>query len=209
MSYYADTLFPRYYDRVMKGEPLAQARQRSLAAVQGRVLEIGIGTGQSLEHYPRSIEAITAVDPNPGMAQQLARKLDTARIAVDFVAAPAEKLPFPDASFDTVVSSHVLCSVDDIDATLKEALRVLRPGGRLVFLEHGRSDEPSVMRWQRVLGPVQRIFAAGCRLDVPIDEAIERAGFELASLNRYYMQGDPKTHGAMYEGTAIKSAAST
>ena len=204
MSYYAETLFPRYYDRVMKGEPLARARARSLHPAAGRVLEIGIGTGQNLSHYPAGVRAITAVDPNPGMARELQAKLDDSPVAVDFVQAPAEQLPFDDASFDSVVSTQVLCSVDDADAALREALRVLTPGGRLVFLEHGHSDDTSVARWQRWLTPIQRRFAAGCRLDVPIAEVIAAAGFEIETLERYYLEGDPRTHGCMSEGTATK-----
>lgn len=211
MSFYSDCLFPRYYDRVMKGAPLEHARRRSLRTAAGRILELGIGTGQNLPCYPTSVRSLTAVDPNPGMERELRRKLtrtelegQPSQVEVEFVRAPAERLPFPDASFDTLVSTQVLCSVDNTQRTLEEALRVLRPGGRLLALEHGHSDEPSVARWQRWLTPAQRLFAAGCRLDVPIAHVIADAGFQIDVLERYYMPGDPKTHGSMYEGIASK-----
>ncbi|MDD9939428.1 MAG: methyltransferase domain-containing protein [Myxococcales bacterium] len=187
----------------MKGEPLAAARRRSLRSARGRILEIGIGTGQNLPHYPQAVTSIAATDPNPGMERELHKRLAGSAVSVNFQSAPAESLPFADATFETVVSTQVLCSVKDPVAALREARRVLAPGGRLLFLEHGHSDDPKVARWQRWLTPLQRLFAAGCRLDVPVLDMLHRAGFEVVDLHRYYMEGDPKTHGSMYEGIAI------
>ena len=206
MGYYAEVLFPRYYDRVMQGESLAAARKRALRSARGRILEIGIGTGQNLEAYPSTVNSIVAIDPNPGMERQLRQRLAASPVAVDFKCASAEALPFQDAQFHTVVSTHALCSVGDPAAALREARRVLRPDGRLLFLEHGHSDEPRVARLQRWLNPLQRLFAAGCRLDLPVRELMGEAGFRIVDLHRYYMEGDPKTHGSMYEGIAAPAS---
>ncbi|MEQ9500320.1 MAG: class I SAM-dependent methyltransferase [Deltaproteobacteria bacterium] len=186
----------------MKDEALDAHRAQTLRHVRGNILEVGIGTGLNLDHYPAHVERITAVDPNAGMAKQLAKR--ESRVAVDFVAAPAEALPFLDGTFDTVVTTHVLCSFEDIAAALTELHRVLRPGGRLVFLEHGLSDEACVRRWQHRLDPLQRLWGAGCRLNVPIDEVILEAGFELTELERGHLEGQPRTHGFLYEGVAVR-----
>lgn len=204
MGLYRDVLFPSCYDMMMKHPGLDARRTESLATVAGDVLEVGIGTGLNLDHYPASVTRLVAVEPNAGMAKQLAKKATESPIEVELVVAPAEALPFEDARFDTVVSTHVLCSVEDIPRSLAEIRRVLRPGGQLVFLEHGLSHDHGVQKWQHRLNPIQRLFGAGCRLDVPMRQVIEAAGFDIRALDQGYVDGQPKTHGFLYQGRALR-----
>ena len=159
MGLYADVLFPKAYDCLMGLSKFDAQRRRSLARVKGKVLEIGIGTGLNLPHYPDHLARLTAVEPNPGMLRKLSRK--RSRLDLDIHQAGAEELPFDDESFDTIVTTHVLCSIPDRAKALAEIKRVLRPGGHYVFLEHGQSPDPSVAKWQRRLNGIQRRFAVG------------------------------------------------
>ncbi len=203
MGLYSDVIFPRAYDFLMGLARFDAERSRMLARVRGRILEIGIGTGLNLPHYPEGVERIDAVDPNPGMLRKLGKNLRKSRLKVDAVCAGGERLPYPDGSFDTVVSTHVLCSIPDRTATLSEIRRVLRPGGRFVFLEHGLSPDPKIARWQRRLNGIQKRVAAGCLLDVPVRTELVSAGFELPHLDEYYLKKGARTHSYIYDGTAV------
>ena len=145
---------------------------RILAEVQGTVLELGIGTGSNLPFYPARVPAVTGVDPNPGMQKQLSRKRTTVGPAIRAVRGIGGRLPFADATFDTVVSTLVLCSIPQVEDTLAEIRRVLKQTGRFVFLEHGLSPDAGVARWQRRLNGIQRIIGAGCQLDMPVQQVL-------------------------------------
>jgi len=118
----------------------------------------------------------------------------------------AERLPFPDARFDCVVSTWTLCSIPDALAALREVRRVLEPGGLFVFLEHGRSDDPRVARWQERFNPIQRVIGVGCNLNRPIDTLVRDAGFAITRLDRYVIEGEPRLMAEMYRGTASPRA---
>ncbi len=147
----------RLYDPVLAlGERRGMAARRLalLARARGRVLEIGAGTGRNLGAYPGAVEELVLTEPDAGMRGRLRRRVERAGHPAAIVAAGAEALPFPDASFDTVVSTMVLCTVEDVAAAAAEARRVLRPGGRLLFAEHVRAGSPRLARWQdRLAGP--------------------------------------------------------
>jgi ubiquinone/menaquinone biosynthesis C-methylase UbiE len=203
MAFYSNRLFPAIYDSVMGMTSLGEPRSRVLSPVRGRILEIGIGTGLNLPHYPGHVERITAIDPNPGMLKKLKLKQPKTRIQIEIACASADALPFPDASFDTVVSTYVLCSVPDRGRTLAEVLRILRPDGQLVFLEHGLSPDPGVAGWQRRMNAIQRRLAVGCQLDVPMSSELETAGFRFEKLHTGYQAGEFKLHGYLYQGIAL------
>ncbi len=203
MGIYSNVLFPWAYDRLAKRLHLDERRATQLSSATGRVLELGIGTGLNLPFYPESVREIFAIDPNPGMKKQLVKKLRSSAVRVHLVQAPAERLPFADSRFDSVITTLVLCSIPDLARALAEVRRVLTPNGQFLFLEHGASPDAKVAKWQKRLNWIQRRIGAGCRLDVPVSEALATAGFRFAKLERYYLEGDPKTHGYIYEGTAI------
>ena len=203
MGIYSNCIFPAAYDFLMRNPRLAEHRRSALAPVRGRILEIGIGTGLSLKAYPRDVEKIWAVDSNAGMLKKLAVKGAAGGIAVEASCAGAESLPYDDNAFDTVACTHVLCSLPELARSLDEIRRVLRPDGQFVFLEHGLSPEARVARWQRRLNAIQKRFAVGCTLDLPLRDVIPQAGFRFETLEEYYLKREAKTHGYLYQGVAV------
>jgi len=172
--------FAPFYDGFMKKSEdacVADWRRALLADLEGEVLDLGAGTGANVPYFPRSVTHVVAAEPDRAMAKRIrARKPG---MPLDVVDAVAERLPFADESFDAVVSTLVLCTVDDLDRSLAEIRRVLRPGGRFLFLEHVASDDPSRFRWQRALEPMWRVLAGGCHVTRRTLEAIERAGLTI------------------------------
>jgi ubiquinone/menaquinone biosynthesis C-methylase UbiE len=199
-----ERVFAAGYDRFMAGverADLGARRAKLLRGARGRVLELGAGTGVNLDHYGPDVTELVLLEP----AEPMARRLEARGLPphASVVRAGAEALPFDDASFDTVVATLVLCTVPDLDRALDEIRRVLRPGGRLLFLEHVRADDPGLARWQRRLNPIQRRFACGCHLDRPTPEAIG-ARFEVVELERDRMRKSPATHGQLAVGQATQ-----
>lgn len=178
-------LFAATYDRAMAGTEercLRGHRERLLAGVEGRVLEIGAGTGANLPWYGAGVGALALAEPEAPMARRLERRARDERPDAQVVHAPAEALPFADDAFDVAVSTLVLCTVEDQPRALAELARVLRPGGSLVFIEHVRADEPGLARWQDRLNGLQRRVACGCNCNRPTVDGIRAAGFELVEL---------------------------
>jgi ubiquinone/menaquinone biosynthesis C-methylase UbiE len=204
MGIYSRIVFPRLCDWVMSDPRMAKLRREALADVGGEVLEIGFGTGLNLPHYPEPVRRITTVDPNPGMSRIAQRRIAGSGIEVDQRAMSGEALPFEDETFDSVVSTWTLCSISDVRRALGEVYRVLKPGGRFVFLEHGLSEDPKVQRWQRRLNPIQRRLADGCRLDLDIEAVVRGQPFRDVKVDRFVMERVPRTHGTMYRGTVTK-----
>ena len=202
MPVYSDYVFPRIYDLLMGMGALDSRRKRHLEGVRGEVLEVGIGTGRNLGYYPAALNSLTALDKSAGMLKQLVKCKNEVDVVLKPVLGSAECMPFADDSFDTVVSTHSLCSMEDRSAALSEIKRVLRPDGQFVFLEHGLSPELKVARWQRRLNFIQKRFAVGCQLDVAIDQEIQKAGFDFLDLGMGYNKGDSKLTGYIYEGIA-------
>jgi ubiquinone/menaquinone biosynthesis C-methylase UbiE len=189
-----ERVFAAVYDRLSARTEEsfgAELKRKLLANVQGRVLEIGVGTGLSFPHYP-PVEALVAVDPSEPMLQRARQRAAELGRKVTLVEAPAEGLPFEDDSFDTVVSLAVLCTVDDQARALSEIRRVLRPGGRLVFLEHVRSAEPKLASWQDRLERPWGWFAGGCHPNRRTLEAIGAAGFDVIELEREDLPDIPR-----------------
>jgi len=201
---YSQVLFPLGYDCFVRCTHIEKKRSELIPTARGRVLEIGIGTGLNLPYYDKAVSDVTGIDPNPGMLRQLGKKLDRGRLRADVVRAGGERLPFVSESFDTIVSTHTLCSIPRLPDALREVRRVLKPDGRFLFFEHGLSPDEKVARWQNRLNRVQQIWAVGCRLNVPMKAEIEAAGFHFQELRQYYIEGNPKPVGFMYEGVAVK-----
>jgi ubiquinone/menaquinone biosynthesis C-methylase UbiE len=177
--------FASCYDRFLSGSEeagLRDHRHELLTKARGRVLEIGAGTGLNLEHYPESVKEIVFTEPEEPMARRLNRKLADAGRSGQVVQVPAEKLPFEDDSFDTVVCTLVLCTVEDPQRALSEVARILRPGGELLFLEHIRSDDPKLARWQDRLVVPWRWFGCGCNCNRPTPDLINSSPLEIEEI---------------------------
>ena len=195
--WYAETVFPQIVERV--GGPEAHAlRDRCVRAAKGRVLEIGLGTGASLKSYGPEVEHLSVVEPSAGMHALASTRLAACAFETSVHTLGAETLPFDDDSFDSIVSVWTLCSVDDPRAVLAELRRVLSPGGRFHFLEHVRSDDPAVARWQRRLDPLQRVFACGCNLTRDTEADIRASGFTLESIEHIDCPDMPPPHPRLY-----------
>lgn len=180
-------IFAALYDRLngtMERGWMGERRERLLSVARGVVLEIGGGTGANLPHY-RDVERVTVSEPDPFMREKLRPKLARARVPVELSEAGAEALPFPDDSFDTVVSTLVLCTVPDQGLALAEIRRVLRPGGRLLFIEHVRG-EGSAARWQDRIEPLWGFLLAGCHPNRDTVSSMREAGFEIEALEDFY-----------------------
>ena len=203
-------LFACMYDRITAGVEAAglrEHRERLLGSARGRVLEIGAGTGANLAFYSDCVESLTVAEPEAPMARRLARRIREQARRVDLVQAPAEELPFADAQFDTVVSTLVLCTVSDQARALRELRRVLKPGGRLLFIEHVRSEEPRLASWQDRLNGLNRVVAHGCNCNRSTLDTIRAAGFTITSLERDYLRKAPPFVRPLVVGTAESAAA--
>lgn len=204
MSLYHHYLFPYLLDLAMASPALRKPRRRTLAPASGRILEIGFGTGRNLQHYPPSVTTIEAIDPDLDLDRLSQPRIRHAAIAVDFHHLDAEHLPFGQDSFDTVVSTMTLCTIPDVAHALREIHRVLKPGGQFLFLEHGRSPDPGVARWQDRINPHWMPLAGGCHLNRPIRELVEEAGLVPGAVKNYYLRKSPRIVGYMTEGAARK-----
>ena len=205
MSLYG-RVFASLYDRLMAGTEkagLGDRRHDVLAEARGRVIEVGAGTGVNLSHYPDAIDDLVLTEPEEPMAKRLDEKLRASGRPGRVVRAPGESLPFPDDSFDTAVTTLALCTVGDPDATLAELRRVLRPGGRLLFVEHVRSAEPGLARWQDRLVPVWQRIGHGCHPNRPTAELIRRAGFVVEELDEGTLPKAPPIVRPLIAGRAV------
>ena len=184
----------RLYDPFLwLGERRGMGRHRAelLEGARGRVLEIGAGTGLNLRHYPATVGELVLTEPVEAMARALERRLARGGAGESVQLAPAEELPFPADSFDTVVSTLVLCTVEDPELAIAEIERVLRPGGQLLFIEHLRSDHERWARWQDRLERPWKAFGEGCRCNRPTLELLERSGLALGGVSRGRWRGMP------------------
>jgi ubiquinone/menaquinone biosynthesis C-methylase UbiE len=188
----------------MRNPHLERLRREALAGAKGGILEIGFGTGLNLEHYPEHVRHLTAIDPGEGMAHIAHRRIEQSQIDVDLRVQTAEELPFNDGQFDCVVSTWTLCSIQDARRTVAEISRVLKPGGRFLYLEHGLSEEPAVQRWQHRLTPLQKRIAGGCRLDVDIEVLVRSGAFGEVNVERFLLERTPRIAGSMYRGVAVR-----
>jgi ubiquinone/menaquinone biosynthesis C-methylase UbiE len=204
MGFYSTNVFPRFYDCLIDRPFWEKHRRQQLADVDGEILEIGVGTGLNLPHYPAGVRRIVTADPNPGMNQRLQQRIEKTGIEVDKHIISSESLPFDEATFDCVVSTITLCSIPDVAQAMSELFRVLKPGGRLHFLEHGICPDPQVAKWQRRLDWFQRRFADGCTLNLDVRQLLSTQPYSAVEIDNFYMEQTPRTHGYMYCGTAIK-----
>jgi SAM-dependent methyltransferase len=205
MGLYATHIFPRLMDWVMSGKEFQQLRRSLLQNVRGAVLEIGLGTGLNLPHYPEGVSWLYAAEPATLLPERLVRRGKTATFPVEIKRISAEALPFDDRTFDCIVSTWTLCTIPDPVKALREVRRVLRPDGLFLFLEHGRSDDAKIAAWQDRLNPLQNVIGCGCNLNRRIDQLVVEAGLKIRTFDRFQMESVPRIGGAMYRGTATRS----
>jgi len=202
MGIYSRWILPRVLEFAMSQKAVMRERPATLAGARGEVLEIGFGTGLNLEFYPNTVERLTVLDPAEMLAGRVERRIAAAPVPVNVERCSAESLPFDAGRFDCVVTTWTLCSIPDAHAALAEIRRVLRPGGRYLFIEHGRSSDPRIARRQDRLDWWHGLATGGCHVNRPIDELIARGGMEIETLDRFEMPGTPRYLAAHYRGVA-------
>ena len=204
-NWYERHILPKALDFACGMPMIGRMRQLVVPQAQGRVLEVGIGTGLNMRYYDKTrVTHITGLDPALQLHPLAQERIAQAGLPVDLVGLSAEKIPLPDASFDTVLITYTLCTIPDAPAALLEMRRVLAPTGKLLFCEHGRAPDASVQRWQERLQPVWGPLAGGCHLGRDIPALLVAAGFTLPELQTRYLPG-PRPFTFHYWGEATAS----
>jgi len=201
MGFYANVILPQLCNLAMRNRRLVPYRERVITAAEGRVLEIGIGSGLNLPFYSAAVNEVLGLEPTPRLIRMAQRASRAVSIPVSFIEGSAEVIPLDDHSIDSVVTTWTLCTIPCAADALGEMRRVLRPGGQLLFVEHGLAPDESVRRWQDRLTPVWKCISGGCHLNRPIQILIEKAGFRCERIETGYMPG-PKPMAFLYEGRA-------
>src|SRR3954447_10365126 len=200
MGFYNNVILPRVCDLAMRNKDMLPYRERVIGDAEGRVLEIGIGSGLNLPFY-RNIREIIGLEPAPRLIAMARRAAESISTPVTFIEGSAVAVPIEDRSIDTVVTTWTLCTIPDAASALSEMRRVLKPNGRLLFVEHGIAPDASVRVWQNWLTPAWKLISGGCHLNRPIGSMITGAGFDFERLETGYMPG-LKPMAFLYQGSA-------
>lgn len=201
VKFYDHWVLPPILDLVMRQPQLQKYRREVVGAADGRVLEIGIGSGLNFSLYSKQVEIVFGIDPSRHLLTIARRRAIAAGVIARFIQASATAIPLADNAVDTIVMTWTLCSITDPFAALREMRRVLKPGGKLLFVEHGLSPEPGIERWQHRLNPIWGHVAGGCHLNRKMDDLISSAGFDVTELRTEYANG-PRLMTYMYSGCA-------
>jgi ubiquinone/menaquinone biosynthesis C-methylase UbiE len=203
MGFYDDRVLPFMIDKACGAPPILKQRQKIVPLAEGRVLEVGMGSGINLQFYdPSRVELVFGLEPSVGMRRKAQKNLDSAPVEVRWLDLPGEEVPLDDQSVDTIVLTFTLCTIPDFRTALAQMRRVLKPGGTMLFCEHGEAPDEGVRRWQERINPIWKKIAGGCNLNRPIPTNLEDAGFSIAKLETMYLPGAPKFASYNYWGSA-------
>jgi ubiquinone/menaquinone biosynthesis C-methylase UbiE len=203
MPFYRDRVYPHLVRILGNPKPVREIRQRLLPLAQGQVLEIGVGPGVNFTHYdPARVSKVYALEPNPGMIPRAQEQRRRTQLNVEFLDVSGEQIPLGDASVDNVVSTFTMCTIPGIAEAIRGIGRVLRPGGQLIFFEHGLAPDPSVRRWQRRTEPLFKWAFEGCHVTRHIPSLITDGGFKIEHLNEAYLAPFPKSGSYFFWGLA-------
>ncbi|MGH0028837.1 MAG: class I SAM-dependent methyltransferase [Myxococcota bacterium] len=203
MGFYDDRILPFMIDKACSAPPVLKQREKVVPLAEGRVLEVGMGSGINLSFYdPARVERVFGLEPSPGMRRKAQANLAKSRVEVEWLDLPGEEIPLEDDSVDTVLLTYTLCTIPDFRTALAGMRRVLRPGGRLLFCEHGEAPDPGVRKWQARINPLWKKIAGGCNLNRPIPACLEEAGFEIGKLETMYVPNTPRIAAFNYWGHA-------
>lgn len=203
MSFYEDRILPHIIDKAWSVGQVMKLRSQVVPMARGIVLEIGMGSGINLQFYnPDKVDLVYGLEPSEGMRRKARNNLQASPVAVEWLGLPGEQIPLDDNSVDTVVLTFTLCTIPDYKSALAQMKRVLKPGGELLFLEHGESPDSDVRKWQHRITPGWKKLAGGCHLNRPITELIAEAEFDVEELNNFYMPKAPRFAAYIYKGRA-------
>ena len=202
MSFYERYCLPHLINLACGSKPVSKQRQKVVPLARGKVLEVGMGSGLNIPFYDHEkVEQVWGLEPSEGMRQKAQHRVKQAAFAIEWLDLPGEEIPLDDNCVDTVLLTYTLCTIPDWQSALQQMRRVLKPGGKLIFCEHGEAPDENVRRWQRRLNPIWGKIGGGCHLNRPIPKYLEQGGFNLDSLDKMYIPG-PKFASYNYWGTA-------
>ena len=203
MPFYRNHVYPHLVTLLGNPKPIQQIRQRIVPLAQGKVLEIGVGPGVNFVHYdPTKVNKVYALEPNPGMIRRAEQERRRTELDVEFLDLPGERIPLPDASVDTVLSTFTLCTISGVAEAIRGIERVLKPGGQFIFFEHGLSPDAPVRRWQERTEPLFQWAFEGCHVTRNIPALITQGGFKIEQLDTKYLAPFPKSGSYCFWGIA-------
>ncbi len=203
MPFYRDHIYPQLVKALGDPKPIREVRERIVPLAEGKVLEIGVGPGVNFIHYdPARVSKVYALEPNAGMIRLAERERHRTKVEVTFIGLPGEQIPLEDGSVDTVLSTFTLCTIPGVVEALRGVRRVLKPGGKLIFFEHGVSPDPRVRRWQEWSEPIPHWLFEGCHVTRDIPSLIAQSGFRIERMEAAYLAAFPKAWTHCWWGTA-------
>lgn len=204
MGFYDKYILPHFLNCACGSQPVKYQREKVVPMAEGLVLEVGIGSGLNIPFYDAAkVDRILGLDPSEELNRMALKVAEQKGIPVDFILGGAEDMPLPDNHVDTVLVTFTMCTIPEVAAANKEMLRVLKPGGKMIFCEHGLAPDVKVSKWQSRLDPVWGKIAGGCHLNRDIPRLIKNAGFEIETMEQMYLPSTPKFAGYNYWGTAV------
>jgi ubiquinone/menaquinone biosynthesis C-methylase UbiE len=203
MGIYEEHILPRIINVACGVKAIREHRERVCEGLQGRMVEVGFGSGLNIPYYPPTISAVVAIEPADTGWKLAGKRIAGTSIPIERAGLDGQSLPLPDDSCDVALSTFTLCTIPDVDAALGEIRRVLKPGGSLHFLEHGLAPDEPVRRWQHRIEPMQKRAFGGCHLTRPVAELLTKAGFTITQLDVFYEKSAPKPWGAASLGVAV------
>lgn len=203
MGIYHEHVLPHLLNLACGAKPITRQRQKVVPEAEGRILEIGMGSGLNIEHYdPQKVDKLWGLEPSPGMRHRARHRVAAAPFELEWLDLPGEEIPLDDNSVDTVVLTYTLCTIPDWHTALGQMRRVLKPGGKLLFSEHGKAPDEAVRRWQERINPLWMKIAGGCHVNRDIPQLLKEGGFNIRELDSMYVPATPRVAGFTYWGYA-------
>jgi len=203
MSFYDDKILPHVIHLACGTTPILKQREKIVPQAEGRILEIGMGSGINIQYYdPAKVEKLWGLEPSAGMRKKAQARVEAAAFELEWLDLPGEEIPLDNSSVDTIVLTYTLCTIPDWQGALQQMRRVLKPGGKLLFSEHGQAPDAAVKKWQDRINPLWGKIAGGCHLNRDIPELLRQGGFNIQQLDTLYVPSTPKVAGFTYWGFA-------
>ena len=204
MSLYDKYVLPKFLNCACGSKPVARQRKKVVPLAEGKVLEVGIGSGLNLPFYDKSkIDELWGLDPSEELSEMARKVADSEQMEVNFISSGAEEIPLPDDHFDSVLVTYTMCTIPEVIRANGEIRRVLKNGGKMIFCEHGEAPDENIRKWQKRINPIWGKFAGGCNINRKIPSLIEDSGFDIIELEEMYLPSTPKIAGYNYWGYAV------
>ena len=204
MSLYEKYVLPKFLNCACGSKPISYQRKKVVPMAEGKVLEIGIGSGLNLPFYDKSkLDELWGLDPSEGLSEMAKQVADEEAMEVNFISAGAEEIPLPDNHFDSVLVTYTMCTIPEVDRANKEIQRVLKSNGKMIFCEHGLAPDINIKKWQNRINPFWKKLAGGCNINRNIPSLIQESGFDIIDLEEMYLPSTPKIAGYNYWGYAV------